>query len=592
MTINAAYIKGPKQTVKTSHFKLRCSWSPLGPNNEHVNLDDVWRALGVRGKYQMTQAALLILTLLPEAIQLVVVVFIGYRPPHQCANLTSEDISLYTGRYINSSVDITYHDCSVDLAFNGTNTTHLSLSPCPAGFTYDLEKDRTFVTEYDLVCDGAERAELSQTLLIVGQMLGAAILPQCADRFGRKPVFVLSNIGILVAGIGGCFLPTITGFAIMRFLVGIGQQGMAMVMPAMILEMIPVEFRFMVEVSSLTVWTTSMIVVTPVAYFLRDISWRYLYFVLTLTSSFTLFGYWIYNESVRWLLANGKFDEAKRILRKAAKMNKVDESHIMNMVDKVIAVEFNVEEEVVVDEDTSMMAEEPINNTEQITKLNKLPKYTIFTLFKRRRIAMITSIMIFVWTVDSLVYYGLILSSASLPVDRYLSFFLLTVAEYPVVLFEYTLFNRIGRKWFCIIFHAVAAVSLIAGTVANYFSDLPGSNIAVMIFFFLGKLGITGSFSCLFLFTPEIFPTNLRTVGMGLPSAAGRIGGMLAPFAGPLAERVKWAPGAIFGCLCLLVTIVTPFLPEPMGHELPTLVEDLEEWYKANSGTKFRKSKR
>ncbi|XP_033749260.1 solute carrier family 22 member 6-A-like [Pecten maximus] len=556
---------------------------------ENVNLDDVWRGLGTHGKYQLIQAALLLATVLPEAIQLIVVVFIGYRPPYQCANVSSTDVLPYTGQYSNTSVEISYHECRVDLVFNNTNTTLLSLTPCPAGYTYGLEKDRTFVTEYDLVCDGAERAELSQTLLMVGQMVGAATLPQCSDRFGRKPIFVLSNFALLVAGLGGCFLPTFTGFAIMRFIIGFFQQGLGMVKPAMMLELFPTEARYLVEVSALAVWTSSMVVVTPVAYFLQDISWRYLYLVLTLTSAFSVFGYWIYNESVRWLLANGKPEEAKKILRKAAKMNKVDENKIIDIVDKVISVEFN---DIVVDytdDKNNMMLEEPINNKDKKTKQNKLPKYTVFTLFKRRRIAMITTIMIMAWTVDSLTYYGLILSSASLPVNRYLSFFLLTIAEYPVVLFEFTLMNRIGRKWFCIIFHAIASVSLIAGTVANYFSDLPGANVAIMVFFFLGKLGITGSFSCLFLYTPEIFPTNLRTVGMGLPSAAGRIGGMLAPFAGPLAEQVKWAPGAIFGGLCVIVTLVLPLLPETMGHELPTLVEDLEEWYKAHSGTTRRK---
>ncbi|XP_033730386.1 solute carrier family 22 member 6-A-like, partial [Pecten maximus] len=292
---------------------------------------------------------------------------------------------------------------------------------------------------YDLVCGGAERAELSQTLLIVGQMVGAAILPQCSDRFGRKPILVCSNIALLVAGLGGCFLPTFTGFAIMRFIIGIFQQGLAMVMPAMMLELFPAEVRYMVEVASLTTWTSSMVVVTPVAYFLKDVSWRYLYLVLTLTSAFSIFGYWIYNESVRWLLANGKTEEAKKILRKAAKMNNVDEKQIMDIVDKVIAVELNAKEGDDIDEKTNMMPEEPINDKR--TK-NKLPKYTIFTLFKKRRIAMVTTIMIIVWTVDSLTYYGLILSSASLPVNRYLSFFLLTIAEYPVVLFEFTLMNR------------------------------------------------------------------------------------------------------------------------------------------------------
>ncbi|XP_021340008.1 solute carrier family 22 member 6-A-like [Mizuhopecten yessoensis] len=528
-------------------------------------------------------------TVFPELIQLLVVVFIGFRPPYHCANVSSSQIIADTAKYSNTSIGLSYHACHVDLVISDTNSTLLSLSPCPAGYNYGLEKDRTFVTDYDLVCDGAEGAELSQTLLMVGQMVGAAILPQCSDRFGRKPILVSSHIGLLVAGLGGCFLPTFTGFAIMRFLIGVFQQGMAMVRPAMMLEMFPEEVRYLTEVAGLASWTTSAVVMTPVVYFLRDLSWRYLYLVLTLSSAYSVLGYWMHNESVRWLLANGKTAEAKTILRKAAKMNNVDEEQILQIVDKVTAVQCNTEEVVDIEEESESLSGKTIKNDDKRSNKNIVPKYTIVTLFKRRRIAMIIVIMILAWTVDSLTYFGLILSSASLPVDRYLSFFLLAVAEFPVVLFEYTLMNRIGRKRFCIIFHIIAAVSLIAGTVANHFSDLPGAKILIMIFFFLGKLGITGSFSCLFLYTPELYPTNLRTIGMGLPSAAGRVGGMLAPFAGPLAERVRWAPGAIFGCLCLAVALVLPLLPETRGHELPTRVEDLEEWYKSHSGTKRRK---
>jgi len=33
-----------------------------------------------------------------------------------------------------------------------------------------------------------------------------------------------------------------------------------------------------------------------------------------------------------------------------------------------------------------------------------------------------------------------------------------------------------------------------------------------VIFSFIGKFGITGSFGLIFLFTPELYPTNLRYV--------------------------------------------------------------------------------
>ncbi|XP_069138342.1 organic cation transporter protein-like isoform X2 [Argopecten irradians] len=550
---------------------------------EYNYLDEVWRRLGTWGRYQSFQIFLQLTSVLSESIHLMVIVFIGYRPPYQCA-----EVENITSRYevlSNSSVTTRYGACHIDVLLNGTNHTIMELSPCPTGYTYGLQKDRTFVTEWDLVCEGAERAEVSQMLMMIGQMVGAAFLPQLSDKYGRKIVLVTSQIVLFSSGIGAALLPTFTCYAIMRFICGVTHQGMAMARAVMSVEILPEESRYMAEVLGCTVWALGLCLIAPVAYVMQDLSWRYLYLVLSLISIHSLLGFWTFDESVRWLLANGKITEAKRILRKAAKMNKVNEEEILEVVDHAGAIALKSKLLQGDNQTQSINGKELTGHSTDV-----LPKYTVWTLFTRRRIAIITLIMTYTWLVNSLTYYGLSLSSASLPLDRFLSFFLLSLAELPVALIEYFTFNRWGRKWLCIIFHAVAALSLIAGTVANYLSDKPGAEVALMIFFFIGKLSIAGSFSTIFLFTPELYPTNLRNVGIGFSSAAGRIGGMLAPFAGPLAEKVSWAPGAIFGVMCVSVALLLPLLPEPTGHELPTTVEELEQWYKQHSGIKRRKT--
>ncbi|OWF47532.1 organic cation transporter protein-like isoform X1 [Mizuhopecten yessoensis] len=554
-------------------------------------LDDAWRTLGVWGRYQCIQIFLQLTSVFSESVHLMVIVFIGYRPSYQCADL-GNTTSMYD-TLSNASLTPLYQACHVDILINGTNTTLMKLSPCPAGYTYDLEKDRTFVTEWDLVCEGAERAEVSQMLLMIGQMVGAAFLPQLSDKFGRKVVLVTSQIALFASGVGASLLPTFTCYAIMRFICGFSHQGMAMARAVMTVEILPEESRFMAEVLGCTVWTIGLCVIAPLAYIMRDLSWRYLYLVLSLTSVHCLLGFWTFDESILWLLANGKIDKAKTLLRKAAKMNKVNEKEVLQIVDNATCTSTVLQEKLIKKPNQNQNVDGKQKERKEVILEQSpamLPKYTVLTLFTRRRIAMITLIMTYTWLVNSLTYYGLSLSSASLPLDRYLSFFLLSLAELPVAVIEYYTFNRLGRKKLCIIFHAVAAVSLIAGTVANYLSDRAGANVALMIFYFLGKMAIAGSFSTIFLFTPELYPTNLRNVGIGFSSAAGRIGGMLAPFAGPLAERISWAPGAIFGIMCLTVAMLLPLLPEPTGHELPTTVEELERWYKQHSGMQRKKT--
>merc|ERR1712137_445883 len=51
----------------------------------------------------------------------------------------------------------------------------------------------------------------------------------------------------------------------------------------------------------------------------------------------------------------------------------------------------------------------------------------------------------------------------------------------------------------------------------------------MLILVFAGKSGVALSFSVVYLYAAELFPTDIRSSSMGLQSLVSRIGGMLAP---------------------------------------------------------------
>jgi MFS family permease len=96
------------------------------------------------------------------------------------------------------------------------------------------------------------------------------------------------------------------------------------------------------------------------------------------------------------------------------------------------------------------------------------------------------------------------------------------------------------------------------------------------IFFIVGKLSITISFSCLYIFTIEVFPTKLRHRFFSICAVIGRIGGIITPLTPILAEKISPnLPLIIFSALSLSSSIMLFALPVPetMNKKLPDTIK-------------------
>ena len=82
---------------------------------------------------------------------------------------------------------------------------------------------------------------------------------------------------------------------------------------------------------------------------------------------------------------------------------------------------------------------------------------------------------------------------------------------------------------------AVAGFSLlvVATINATAISSSSEANFnAIMVFIFLGKLGISGTYGLVVLFVTEIFPTNIRSKALGVCTIGARAGSIWSPYAG------------------------------------------------------------
>ncbi|KAK3097972.1 hypothetical protein FSP39_014956 [Pinctada imbricata] len=546
--------------------------------DSNTDVDDVLKSLGTWGKYQTFQLALSTIGIWPSAFQLLSIVFTGYRPDFECD--TDQIDSTNITNIVTSNISFEVRQCDVTLFRNSTNSTTVSKHACK-GYLYSIPKDRSFVTEWDLVCDRSALAEFSQTLAMIGQAIGATVCTSLADRFGRKTITVSSHLCILTLGIAIAFSPNYTVFAILRFFIGIFQQGIGMAGAILNLEIIPMENRYIVEILGQLTWTTGVALVTAFGYFLRDYSWRYTHIAISLFSCYSIIQYWIQEESIRWLIINNKLKEAERIVRKAARWNNVKYDDVIKRL------------EILKEKKKSLATKETLTEKEEITRMininadDTMPQkacldmesqtsdveYLNVTHIFREKIILFNSLILwFAWVTDSLTYYGLTLTSTSLAGDRFVNYLITALVEYPAVFIEFFILNR-----------------YLFDCLHGFFSVTDGNSSLITssrVFTFLGKMTITGAFSTIFLYTPELYPTNLRNVGLGLSSAISRLGGMVAPFAGILAMYISWGPGAAFGIMCVIVSLLCLYLPETRGFELPQTIEELKQWYRQHSGKK------
>lgn len=503
-------------------------------------------------------------------------VFIAYSPGFQCASSDQKNQSL-----TNTSFWVSYEECHMKIYSNGSIRHELKSVQGCSKYVYVLEKHSTIVTEFDLVCDQAKLAELIQAVLMAGQIVGAVFVSPICDRMGRKTVHLSCNLLTLTIGISAAFAPNYTTLVILKFVLGVLQQGMVMSGVVLTLEVFPERTRFQGAIWGAFVTASGLVVMTGIAYLLQNSSWRYLQITLSCFSLLSLIQYWVQDESLRWLIVNGKMKRVKKILLKVAKWNKLDYEDLMQNVKHKMTTVRNGKEET----NETLLKNE---NTHY-----KVEKYSIKTILQTRSIRLITFLMCFIWVTDNLTYFGLTLMATSLAGNRFLNFFFSAFVEYVSLTLNFIMLHRLGRLSTLIVFHSVAGISLTLATFLNYFSDGDSSLTALSIVATLaGKMSMTGSISVLYLFTPELFPTNIRNVGMGMCSTFARVGALISSFAGTLARHTPWAPGAVFSVMCFVVIVIVLYLPETRGMDLPQTLEEVKIWYAENSGIRVQKYKR
>lgn len=159
------------------------------------------------------------------------------------------------------------------------------------------------------------------SILIFGAAIGALVGGRLSDRYGRRHNIIMLALVFMVGTLGCVLSPSWEILAVFRFVLGLAVGGASATVPVYLSEISPVERR-----GSLVTRNEVMIVSGQFAAFVinaiifniwgeHESVWRFMLLVAVAPAIVLFFGMLRMPESPRWLVLQGREDEALEVLR-------------------------------------------------------------------------------------------------------------------------------------------------------------------------------------------------------------------------------------------------------------------------------------
>ena len=478
--------------------------SPQGQQEVFKDINDVINCLGGYGRFQLLVNIILCMIMLPVFPHIYIMYFLALDPPWKCV--------------ANSTV------CTFNQTMTRDNNERCSMPR--SHWEYTVPDDYSIITQYDIYCQHQWMNYLSTSMLFLSWGIGSIICGYIADNYGRRIVVITSFIMIIVCCFCLSFSPNIIVFSVIRFIMGFFMHGATFQTVVCMSELTTAKYRAISVAFVAFGGAISLCVLGVKAYFIRK--WKHL--LIAMSVPYVIFVPLVFflPETITWLYVHKRKDDLTKILSRVSYWNKKPMPERFVLVYPVGEISAN--------------------------KLN------ILDIFRPRKVLLITSLLGFAWLAIIMNNNALYLAANDLGESLYLNYILLAIIDLPGSYLARMLSDKWGRK------PTVIISMVFTGLLCMAIAFIPSSgniNVIRVIFGMVGKLLLGITLNGLLVWTLELYPTQIRSQGVGFTQLMSRIGAVCAPWiAKGLRPFYHGLPFLTMGGPVLIVGILLLILPE------------------------------
>ncbi|XP_061767475.1 solute carrier family 22 member 15 isoform X3 [Nerophis ophidion] len=395
----------------------------------------------------------------------------------------------------------------------------------PVAFSGDID---SIVTEWVLVKQQAYKVSLAGSLFFAGLLLGNIIFGPLSDRIGRRPVYLAGLFFEVLFGYVTVAAPSYELFAASRLLVGLMNGGIGLVSFVLTQEYVGKSYWAMTGTLTSMTFAVGIVLFGALGYAIRP--WRTLAMVANSSGVLCFLLSATLPESPRWLYCQNHTDQAEQVLRYMALRN---------------------------GSPAPRLTLRRVGGTKGGGRSPGVLRLLTHPVLRLR-----TLVLMYVWYVCSLVYYGLTLGASQMSGSRYVNMAMYGLVELPAYPLCVYVINQhwAGRRKSMSAFLCLGASACL---VTVFIPEGAEWSAGVTWLALLGKLMISAAFNIAYVYTSELYPTVVR------------LGGILAPFVPAMRALATSMPFVVFcvsgfsaGCLVLL-------LPETFDRPSAETLEEL-----------------